>query len=524
MNYKVLIPSAGLGTRLGNLSKNINKALVSVNNKPVISHVIEKFPKDVEIVVALGHKGALVRDYLEIGHDDRTIQFVDIDPYCGPGSGLGFTVLQCKDLLQCPFVFCPNDTLVLEKIPAPSENWMGYAEVENNENYRSLQVEDDVVKKLCEKSEGIGTKPYIGLAGINDYKKFWNLMESGVQYGSIVVGESYGLRGLIESGDTVISKKFTWYDAGNLEFLEKARTAFRQKDAPEILEKPNEAIWFVNKKVIKYSEDTDFISDRVERVKHIRRYVPEIVAQKKHMYAYRMIRGTTMSKAITRPLFTDFLSWVGEFWEAKVLDDEKEKEFKSACFRFYKNKTEQRVFQYFSRFRQNDNKETINGVKVPKVSDLLKKVDWKDLSEGTPVRYHGDLHFENILVAENGKLFMLDWRQNFSGLKGYGDIYYDFAKILHGLIVSHELVNKEQYIIEHDGGIVNFDILRKQKLVECEQLFEKFIVDSGYDYNKVRILTALVFLNISPLHHYPYSEFLFYLGKYYLHDSLEEKK
>jgi len=44
--YKVLIPSAGLGTRLGDLGKNINKALVSVAHKPVISHVIEKFPKE----------------------------------------------------------------------------------------------------------------------------------------------------------------------------------------------------------------------------------------------------------------------------------------------------------------------------------------------------------------------------------------------------------------------------------------------------------------------------------------------
>ena len=84
MIYKVFIPTAGLGTRLGQLSKNINKALVAVDNKPVISHVIEKFPKNVEIVVALGYKGNLVRDYLQIAHPDRKMTFVDVDPYCGP--------------------------------------------------------------------------------------------------------------------------------------------------------------------------------------------------------------------------------------------------------------------------------------------------------------------------------------------------------------------------------------------------------------------------------------------------------
>ena len=30
---------------------------------------------------------------------------------------------------------------------------------------------------------------------------------------------------------------------------------------------------------------------------------------------------------------------------------------------------------------------------------------------------------------------------------------------------------------------------------------------------KVELLTALIYLNIAPLHHYPYSIFLYYLGK-----------
>ena len=81
MKYKVLIPSAGLGVRLGNISQYLNKALVSIDNKPSISHVIEKFNKDIEIVVALGHKGSLLKDYLDIAHHDRNITYVDIIQY-----------------------------------------------------------------------------------------------------------------------------------------------------------------------------------------------------------------------------------------------------------------------------------------------------------------------------------------------------------------------------------------------------------------------------------------------------------
>ena len=49
------------------------------------------------------------------------------------------------------------------------------------------------------------------------------------------------------------AKAFTWFDTGNLECLQKAKNKFKRHDSPDILDKQNEAIWFVNKKVIKYS-------------------------------------------------------------------------------------------------------------------------------------------------------------------------------------------------------------------------------------------------------------------------------
>ena len=65
MSYKVIIPTAGLGSRLENLTKNINKSLISIDHKPVLGHQIKKFPKTCEFVIALGFKGQLVKEYLE---------------------------------------------------------------------------------------------------------------------------------------------------------------------------------------------------------------------------------------------------------------------------------------------------------------------------------------------------------------------------------------------------------------------------------------------------------------------------
>ena len=159
---------------------------------------------------------------------------------------------------------------------------------------------------------------------------------------------------------------------------------------------------------------------------------------------------------------------------------------------------------------------------MPKVFELLERVPWDSLATGTPVRMHGDLHFENILMAETGEFYLLDWRQNFGGLIEYGDIYYDLAKLLHGLVVSHELVNKECYDIKKIDNVISFDLHRKNSLVNNEEQFFLYLKNKGYDSNKVLILTALIFLNIAALHHDPYSKMLFYLGKEMLYNILEE--
>ena len=75
MSYRVVIPTAGVGSRLLEQTENINKSLINVSNKPVISHIIESFPNDVEFVIALGHKANLVRDFIELTYPKRTFFF-----------------------------------------------------------------------------------------------------------------------------------------------------------------------------------------------------------------------------------------------------------------------------------------------------------------------------------------------------------------------------------------------------------------------------------------------------------------
>ena len=63
MPLRVVIPTAGLGQRLQDLTKNLNKSLVTIANKPVISHIMNSFPEKTEFVIPIGYQGNKVKSF-----------------------------------------------------------------------------------------------------------------------------------------------------------------------------------------------------------------------------------------------------------------------------------------------------------------------------------------------------------------------------------------------------------------------------------------------------------------------------
>ena len=461
----------------------------------------------------MGHMGHLVREFVELAYPERKFFFAEVDPFEGLGSGLGLSLLACKQHLQQPFVFMSCDTLVKEPIPAPVENWMAFSEVANLQPYRTLAIQGDQVADVCEKGVGKGDthKAYIGLAGIQDYPSFWAAMQDGGPE-AIETGEAHGMRALLSRN--IKAHGFTWYDTGNPTALARARATYHEPDAPNILEKANEAIWFIGNQVIKFSDDQKFIANRVKRVHELQGFVPEVTGVQPHMYRYPRVEGKVLSEVVTAPLFERLLKHSKGFWTHKTLSAAAAQAFRGTCKSFYRDKTFERVELFYKNFSRQDGMEPINGVAMPKLETLLNAVDWDWLAQGLAGRFHGDFHFENILWNGTQQRFtFLDWRQDFGGNLSTGDVYYDLAKLLHGLIISHELIAGEFYKVEWQPDEITYDFHRKQILVECERNFVLWLEAEGFDRRKVWVLTALIYLNIAALHHRPYSLLLFALGK-----------
>jgi len=527
MEFKVCILAAGKNDRL-KFVEDFPVAILPIGTASSITKIIEKFPLNIEIVMAVGYKSKLIKDFIKIAHSNRKITFVDIDDYSATGSGPGKSLLLCKEHLMCPFIFTSGDTIVSGSIPEPSKNWIGVSHVSDTTNYLTADVENNYVTKLydkvpvntllkiCKNPSTILNNTFIGMAGVYDYKVFWESLEFNQHLIQEKLQVSNGLNGLVEKKLEVFPF-FNWFLIGTESGYSLANRFFNKNP---ILVKPDEFIYFENGKVIKYFRDPKIIRERILRSQMLEGIVPPIVDITENFYSYNFIKGKTLPKINDVAVFKELLNSCKEaIWREKSLGSEKEK-FKEMCKKFYRDKTYERLEMFFLKSGIKDKEEIINGEKSMKVGEMLSLIDWDKLSEGIPVNFHGDFQPENILICDKG-FQLIDWRHSFAGNIDYGDVYYDFAKLYHALIVTHDVIRDNQFEIKINNDVVNYDFFIKSNLAEYKDIFERFIVENGYDIDKIKILSALIFLNLAALFYTPYDNFLYYLGKYSLFKELE---
>jgi len=515
---RVLITCSGLGNRIGELTKYTNKSLVRIGEKPAISYVINSYSKDTEFIITLGYFGDQVRDFLLIAYPDRKFIFVEVDNYEGPGSSLLYSMLCAKNELNCPFTFHACDTIIEKDfIPEPTSNWLGGYPKQDSSQYRTLNVENDIVVKLNDKGEESYDYEYVGLCGIKDYKLFWDIAQDlyNQNKNDTSLSDCDVVKKMLytEIFESFILKN--WLDIGNMASLKHARENISDKF--EILDKDDESIFIVDDHVIKFFYNEEICKNRVLRAEVLKGLVPDIVSSSKNFYKYRYVDGELFSKSVNIPKFKNFLNWSKEkLWEPVVVSN-----FKDVCKEFYITKTNKRINKFLTDNNINDKEQIINGVKVPSINYLMDKLDVDSLCYGNAVRNHGDFVMENVLL-NGGDFTLIDWRQDFGGIIEYGDVYYDISKLNHNLTLDHDILHKHLYTINinNDGSIIS-DVLRSEKSVHCQRILEEFVISNGWSWNKVEILTAIIWLNMSPLHSKDLSKFLFYFGKYNLFKALK---
>ena len=510
---KVLITTSGIGSRLGKLTDFTNKSLVRIGDKPAISYIIEHYPKDTPFVITLGHFGTYIKEFLQLAYPNKNFTFITVDKFKGPGSSLGYSILQAKKELQCPFIFHASDTIIPNLPFVPNKNFCVGSFKEETSQYTTLLINNNKVKKINKKGEINYDYPYVGVCGINDYKLFWDKLEKIYKLNPKRTNLFEGdiINEMLNTVEFDFIKTNKWYDMGNVTELRKTRKHFG--GSIEVLDKPSESIYFFDDFVIKFFSNSTINKNRVKRAKLLNGLVPDIIDSTLNFYKYKKSKGKLFAKSVNEKSFQNFLKWAEHnLWT--LPHNIKPNDFYQKCFDFYVSKTSNRVNQYLNK--NPDTPEIINGELIPPIEEILSQIDTEWLCEGTPTQFHGDFILDNIIETKKG-FCLLDWRQDFAGDLKVGDIYYDLAKLNHNLIINHSIVDKKLY----NSSPENCHILCNSTLLRCKNLLHKFIIEKGYDLKKVEILSSIIWINMAPLHEYPFNKFLFNFGKYNLYKLLK---
>ena len=126
---------------------------------------------------------------------------------------------------------------------------------------------------------------------------------------------------------------------------------------------------------------------------------------------------------------------------------------------------------------------------------------------------HGDYQFENIIYNPDTDQFTcIDWRTDFAG-DSYGDLYYDLAKMLGGILLDYQAVKADKLEYHEHADSATLNDCGIDDGVDYVSQLKDHCAKLSLDWNKVRLLVPIIYLNMSPLHDAPFDKYLFALAQ-----------
>lgn len=485
----VLILAAGLGSRLKHYTAAKNKALVPINNRAAISHIIEQFPQEYEIVVAVGYKRESLEEYCRLAHPNRKFVFVEAEGWDDPKTDPGHSVWCCREKLQRPFYLAAADSLLGGPAPHIDGNWLGIYPTDYPEKYATLKVENGHVMDVVNKSPQGFEQAFMGLAAVFDYEVFWNELAAVPGHELVLAWKN------VLKYPTLKAKQLKWFDVGNLDDLDIARRHFGDNSlsSQKVID---EVTYLVGDRVLKFHPDPAISSNRILRGTSLGKLAPDDLVGTDYFISYKWQPGENLyhcGPEVQQQFLTQLSRAINTSYQCKM---------PHLIVPFYEKKTLGRLGLFINRYGAQylDTPYNINGTDRRSLQDLFAKIDYKPLLDNPfYTHFHGDLHFDNVIWS--GKFTYVDWRESFAGCTTHGDLYYDLGKLYAGSLFSFELLKSDETVSLSEGSsTVMYNHEKRSDLAIFRGEYERWIQERGYDLNRVKLIAALAFLNIAPLH------------------------
>lgn len=502
INY-IIVQAGGKGTRLEHLTTNKPKALVPVDNRPILFHLFERFPEKQFIIIA-DYKADVMEKYLFCFANVKYL-IVDTGGKKGTCSGIKNALEKLPEnepfmLIWSDLILPPNfelpkivgnyigisknfkcrwsyKTKKFEEIPSETEGVAGLFILENKSILNSIPVEGELVRWFAEKSN-------------IDWKKL-----------HLYKAKEYGL--------------LSEYQKYNSEKIENRCRPFNRLiiDKNTITKEPLDAqgtsLAIREKKWYKFVQAHDY--NRIPQIFSFEPFILERI-QGKNIFEYDLTLEEKKSILV---------ELVDDLKKLHALESIETDYF--SIQEAYYNKTLLRLNKVRNLIPLADNKYIyINGKKCRNIFYFYELLNYKISNYKCPYFsvIHGDNTFSNIMLDKNLHPVFIDPRGYFGFTEIMGDPAYDWGKLYYSIVGNYDKFNLKKFKLEIEDARVEVKI-ESNGWEELESLFFKLLEDE-IRKEDIKLIHAIIWLSLTTYAWEDYDSICgaFYNGLYYLEDIL----
>lgn len=493
----IIVQAGGKGSRLEHLTQNKPKALVPVNNLPMLFHLFQLFPDKKYIIIA-DYKKDVLRKYLQIFAD---VKYLIVDSPVENGgtcSGIRSALRYIPE--KVPFVLIWSDLILSEdfKLPEESKNYVG---ISGNFSCR-WSYEHSVFTEVASCKNGVAgmflLKEKYELEDIPDKGEFvrW-LQKSGKIFCNLSLSNTKEIGTLTKYETIPIQKCRPFnkiYKEGNI--LNKYPITDQGRSLAE-----KECAWYQKAHELGFNGTPVIYSIDPLRMEYI---------NGKNIYEY------AFTKEEKRQVLISLVDVLHTLHRLDIIDSDyfslKENYYTKTIKRL--NSIRDLIPLADQRYIKINNRDCRNIFYFRDVFE--KRID--SLFCDHFYFIHGDCTFSNLMLKNDIEPIALDPRGYFGFTQYYGDIRYDWAKLYYSIVGNYDQFNLKRFRL----NILDDQIQLKIDSNGWEDLEHDFFEITHSNPDEIKLIHAIIWLSLTTYAWEDYDSICaaFYNGLYYLEEVL----
>ncbi len=499
LNY-IIVQAGGKGSRMERLTRNKPKALIPVNNLPMIFHLFKKFP-DKKFLIIGDYKFDVLEKYLR--------EFATVNYELINGKGNVGT--------------CAGVSAALEKIPDNEKFLLIWCDLILSEDHKILDTDKNVI--------GI-SQDFSCRWSYRDGKFFEEPSDKYGVAGYFIFQNKNFLSEVPKSGEFV-----RWLQSKNFTFEEQPLKNTKEygvysewSKLPRMRCRPFNQITVEGDKIVKQGIDEQGRELAKKEIAWYKKIQDEDFSNIPKIYAYEpltmeFIDGQNIYEynfipdAQKRYILQKIIACLQEVHKLGGVKVDKESYFDAYIGKTYKRLKKVRNLVPFA----NDEKITING-------RVCRNIFYhKDECERLIMQYlpkefrliHGDCTFSNMMLRHDTEPVLIDPRGYFGHIQFYGDVAYDWVKLYYSLLSNYDRFNLKRFSLEIGDKGVSLEIESNGWENLEEYFFE--LLDGEVTKRQMKLLLAITWLSLTTYAWEDYDSICgaFYNGLYYLEEALQ---